>query len=192
MDRRSLRCPARWWSTSVFWKARQQRSGDEPRERPQEKRGEARGEKRGASDVWISSRESPWLLECGPLGSRYIQVAQCRGSSSVYMYIYIYINIYPIYRIIYTYTTAQKFLNRSFDKREFFRTFFFRGKILDIWCIFTYSMCKYNYASYLWRYALTISLARRVERNENIINIIFWFTYIFNILCLLYYFLYYL
>lgn len=143
MDRRSLRCPARWWSTSVFWKARQQRSGDEPRERPQEKRGEARGEKRGASDVWISSRESPWLLECGPLGSRYIQVAQCRGSSSVYMYIYIYINIYPIYWIIYTYTTAQKFLNRSFDKREFFPTFFLVEKywtfdvFLRTWCVGT-------------------------------------------------------
>lgn len=162
------------------------------RERPQEKRGEARGEKRGASDVWISSRESPWLLECGPLGSRYIQVAQCRGSSSVHMYIYIYKYISYILNPLYIHYRSKVFELFVWQER-IFSDFFFREKIfLVYWCIFTYLMCRYNYASYLWRYTLTISSGRRVEINEDIINIIFWFTYIFNILCLLHYFLCYL
>lgn len=51
-----------WWSTRrIFWKAGEEMG----------RRGQARGEKRGAFSARISSRESPWLLECGPLESRY-------------------------------------------------------------------------------------------------------------------------
>jgi len=46
--------------------------------------GEARGGKRrGASDVRIGSRESPWLLECGPLEPGHIQVVQRDYSACV-------------------------------------------------------------------------------------------------------------
>ena len=60
--------------------------------------------------VRISSRESPWLLECGPLGSRYIQVAQCRGSSSVYVYT----------RLLYTCTTWKNFRSSCLTRSFFF------------------------------------------------------------------------
>ena len=121
MDRRSLRVWARWWSTSVFCKVRQQRFDDEPQERMREREREREREivwrreerhvaKREAPPtVRISSRESPWLLECGPLGSRYIQVAQCRGSSSVYVYT----------QLLHTCTTWKNFRSSCLTRRSF-------------------------------------------------------------------------
>lgn len=56
---------------------------DKTREREREAE-KARDRKRGdTSDVRIGSRESPWLLECGPLEPGYIQVVQ-RGTVHVY------------------------------------------------------------------------------------------------------------